>query len=271
MVARGIAHASDWVRKWRTPLDEHKTVHTQQTKMQSGEGEPHGSGPDPLPPDSLDINVEGMELSGPERGFGQLWRKNFRVSLTGADVSPEDVIRTWRERFGEMWPEGNHFYRPLTGLKPGEVALADLEMPANSRLSTGIVVTRVAPTEFTFVTPEGHTLAGEITFSAHDESGTTIAEVEVLLRASDPLFELGMPLGGHKRENAFWQQTLTNLANHFGVESEPETSSVLLDSHRQWRKATNIVNNSYIRTAIYMATKPLRRVLGRLGARDEQS
>ncbi|HYH10878.1 MAG TPA: hypothetical protein VD789_00890 [Thermomicrobiales bacterium] len=240
-------------------------------KVQSGEGADQGSSSEPLPPDSLDINVDGQEISGPERGFGQLWRKTYRIRLEGANASPVEVIRTWRDRYGELWPEGNHFYRPFTGLKPGQVAIADLEMPANRRLSTGVVVTSVEPTSFSFVTPQGHTMAGDITFSAHDESGTTIAQIEILLRASDPAFELGMLLGGHKREDAFWEETLSNLAELLGADGTPETTSILLDSHRQWRNAVNIVNNSFLRTTLYLAIRPLRRMYERITTRNRQS
>ena len=219
----------------------------------------------PLPQDSLDINVEGREPTAPDDGFGQLWRKRHRVRLLGANVSPEEVIRVWRERFGEFWPEGNEFYRPLTGLEPGEVALIDLEMPSGSRLSTGIIVVDVKPTSFTFVTPQGHTFAGYVTFSSYyDEAGTTIAQVEILMRASDPFFELGLPIGGHKREDQFWEGTLSKLAAHFGVDEEPEMLVLRLDSRRKWRNAVNIVHNSYLHTAFYMATRPLRRLIGKL-------
>lgn len=228
-------------------------------------------GSDPLPADSLAINVEGREITAPDDGFGQLWRKRYRIHLTGADVAPEAVVRTWRERFGEFWPEGNRFYRSLTGIQPGEVALADLEMLAGSRLSTGIVVTRVEPTSFTFMTPQGHTFAGEITFSAYQEAGTTLAQVEILMRPSDPIFEIGMPLGGHKREDAFWETTLTKLAGSFGVTERVEMITICIDRRRKWRNATNIVHNAYIHTGIYMATRPFRMLVGRLRAGSGQS
>ncbi|HEV2127070.1 MAG TPA: hypothetical protein VGR22_00450 [Thermomicrobiales bacterium] len=232
----------------------------------------HSFSPDPLPLDSLDLNVEGRDLAPPQEGFGQLWRKRFRIRLTGANVPSTEVVRVWREHFGEFWPESNRFYRPLGGLKPGEVALADLEMAPGGRLSTGVVVVDASPTSFTFMTPRGHSFAGQITFSAHDEAGTTIAQVEILMRASDPLFEISLLLGGHKRENEFWQTTLLELADHFGVEDqEPEVTITCPDPNRQWSKATNIVYNSLLHTAFYMATRPLRRLLERLKRRGETS
>ena len=63
------------------------------------------------PPDAINLNVSGRELAGPERGFGQLWRKTYRMRLTSADVAPQEVIRRWKTRFGDYWqwakqPEG---------------------------------------------------------------------------------------------------------------------------------------------------------------------
>jgi hypothetical protein len=224
-----------------------------------------------LPADALAINVDGREITGPDEGFGQLWRKRYWIRLTGIDARPAHVVQEWRAHFGEFWPGTNHFYRPLQGLQPGEVAVSDLEMPAGTRLSTGIVVARVDPTSFTFLTTQGHTFAGQITFSAHDDAGTTVAQVEVLLRASDPLFEIGMPLGGHAREDEFWQGTLRNLAAHFGVAAEPEMRALRLDRGRHWGKATNIVYNSYLRTGIHMATRPLRSLARRLTSRGRHA
>ena len=44
--------------------------------------------------------------------------------------------------------------------------------------------------------------AGWITFSAERADGATIVRAHVLMRASDPLYELGMTLGGHARPTA---------------------------------------------------------------------
>ena len=57
---------------------------------------------------------------------------------------------------------------------------------------------------------------------------------------------------GHRRENAFWEQTLRNVAAHFGIQGEAITEVECVDPHRQWRYATNVWQNSAIRTALYM-------------------
>jgi hypothetical protein len=59
---------------------------------------------------------------------------------------------------------------------------------------------------------EGMPFAGWNTFSAYEADGVTVAQVQVLMRADDPLFELAMMVFAHRMEDRHWQQTLHNLA-----------------------------------------------------------
>ena len=85
------------------------------------------------------------------------------------------------------------------------------------------------------------------------------------MRAGDPLFEIGARLGiVHRREDTFWQQTLTRLAADFGIHNQPvEMESALLDRRIRWRAAPNVWHNSAIRTTLYLPIHVLRRLLGR--------
>jgi hypothetical protein len=230
-----------------------------------------GTGSDLLPMDTLDDNVRGRPLTPPEAGFGKLWRKRYWVRLPGVDMTPEALVQYWRTEFGHVWPTGNAFYRPVNGLEEGEVALFDLSMPLGARLSTGVVVVDVEPTSFAFQTSRGHTFAGRITFSARDDDGVLVAQVESEIRASDPLYELGLPIGGHAREDGFWMQTLRNLAAHLGLTAEPEMTMTQLDGHRKWRNAANIRDNAFLHTAATMLVRPFRFALARLGAKGGPS
>ncbi len=128
------------------------------------------------------------------------------------EASPESVIRIWRQRFASFWPKGNTFYAPISGIAPGEVAVLNLASPVGVQLSTGVMVIYADDTSFTFMNPEGHMFAAIITFSAYEEDGVTVVQVEPLLRANDPLWEVVMRVDGYKREDRFWTQTLTALA-----------------------------------------------------------
>ena len=202
--------------------------------------------------------VEGRRVLGPIQGFGKMWQKTFRVRLEGADVSPAEVVKTWKDNFSKFWPDQNFFYAPLTGISPGEVALIDLKMPARSRLSTGVLVLYADDESFTLMTPEGHTFAGWITFSAYERDGATVAQAQVLMRPQDPLSEIGMAVGGHKQENRFWENTLRSLAGHFGVKGQVETEVVCVDRRRQWRKAGNVRHSAALRMGLYTMGAPMR-------------
>ncbi len=218
----------------------------------------------PLPDDAINLNVEGRHLSGPIQGFGRMWQKQHRIRLENADVTPIEVVTVWKEHFGEFWPRGNRFFGPLIGLKPGDVAVLNLAMPGGVRLSTGVMVLYADDESFSLMTPQGHLFSGWITFSAFEDEGSTVAQAEILMRASDPIFEVGMELMGHRRENLFWEQTLANLAARFGVEANAETHVECIDPRRQWSFASNVWQNSALRTGFYLGTAPVMRVFRRL-------
>jgi hypothetical protein len=204
-------------------------------------------------------NVEGRRVSGPVQGFGQMWQKTYQVRLPGDGLEVDALIETWKARFPEFWPERNTFYAPLTGIAPGEVALLDVTLPGHMRLSTGVMVLYADHESFTLMTPQGHMFAGWITFSARREGDHVVAQAQVLMRASDPVFELGLMLGGHRQEDVFWQRTLTRLATHLGhPDATVETSVVCVDRKRQWRRWRNVWHSSAIRSTLYMLGAPLR-------------
>lgn len=210
------------------------------------------------PTGALNLNVEGRNAVGPLQGFGSMWQKTYRVRLPAATASPSAVIKTWKERFPEFWPAGNRFYGPLTGIAPGEVALLNLSMPGGMSLSTGVLVLYADDESFTLMTPQGHMFAGWITFSAFEDGEDTVAQAQVLMRANDPMYEVGLRLGGHKTEDVFWERTLKALAAHFGVEGTVEMQIVCVDARFQWAYARNIWHNAAMRTAMYNISAPFR-------------
>ncbi len=211
-----------------------------------------------VPEGAMNLNVEGRRLASPIQGFGKMWQKTYQVRIPTERVSAADLIETWKQRFPDFWPEGNSFYGPLTGIAPGEVAVVNMVLPGKMKLSTGVMVLYADEESFTLMTPEGHMFAGWITFSATEVDSHTVAQAQVLMRASDPIFELGLTLGGHKQENVFWQRTLTAVSQHFGHEAQVDTRVVCVDSRRQWRRWRNVWQSSAIRSSIYMLGAPGR-------------
>jgi hypothetical protein len=118
---------------------------------------------------------------------------------------------------------------------------------------------------FSFMTPEGHMFAGMLTFSAFEEEGTTAVQIQALIRASDPIYEMGCRIGfAFKMEDEFWHGTLSNLARYAGVSSPQVTQQVTcVDNKVQWKEAKNIWHNSAIRSTLYTPVHLTKRLLGR--------
>jgi hypothetical protein len=215
-----------------------------------------------VPEGAVNRNVEGRRLTSPIQGFGKMWQKTYQVRIPADRVSPQELVATWKGRFPDFWPEGNRFYGPLTGIEPGEVALLNMSLPGKMKLSTGVMVLYADQESFTLMTPQGHMFAGWITFSAAEQDGATVAQAQVLMRASDPIFELGLALGGHRQEDRFWAQTLTNLAASFGHDGEIDTQVVCVDKRRQWSRWRNVWHSSAIRSTLYTLGAPARAMKG---------
>jgi hypothetical protein len=213
-----------------------------------------------VPSGAINLNVQGKQPVGPLQGFGRMWQKTYRVELKDVKVLPTGVIKVWKEHFPEFWPKGNRFYGPLTGIAPGEVGLINLALPGGMPLSTGVMVLYADEESFTFMTPQGHVFAGWITFSAYEEEeGQAVAQVQVLIRANDPIYELGFRMGASKNEDRFWQATLRALATYFGIEApQVETQSVCVDHKIQWSQAKNVWHNAGVRTTLYLMATPVR-------------
>jgi len=76
-----------------------------------------------VPEGAVNLNVEGRRVIGALQGFGQLWQKTYTVRLTGADVSPEEVVAIWKREFPVFHPPESRFYPSLDGVAPGEIML----------------------------------------------------------------------------------------------------------------------------------------------------
>jgi hypothetical protein len=225
---------------------------------------------------SRGANVAGRRLTGPLQGFGKMWQKTYRMDV-GTGVSPREAIATWRAHFGEFWPEGNTFEGPLTGINPGDVALLDVAVGSGVKLSTGVFVLYADEDSFTLMTPEGHMFAGWITFSAERGDGArgryrgadtgarpTVVQAQLLMRANDPLYELALTLGGHRKEDQFWVQTMTALGRYLGASRATVVmQTVCIDPRRQWRNVLEVRHNSMVRSVLQAGQAAFRSLVRR--------
>ena len=144
-----------------------------------------------LPPDAINLNVEGRRVAGVAGGFGQMWQKTYRVRMRGSNVTPEGVIAAWKTHFPDFWPKKARFFAPMAEISPGDVALLNMKIGGGVKMSTGVLVLYADDRSFSFLMPEGGMFNGMITFSATESEGATVAQAQALIRAQDPLYELG--------------------------------------------------------------------------------
>jgi hypothetical protein len=217
------------------------------------------------PEHAVNLNVEGRKVVSPLQGFGPLWQKTYQVCLPGGVVSPEDLVRYWKDHFGALQPKQNRFYAPRSGVAPGEVMLLNASaqgLPVNS----GLLVLYADEESFTFMTPEGCPEAGWITCSAFRDDAETVAQVRTQGRSNDPIFEFGFRLFGAKQQERIWKYVLTHLATQYSAlpEAEATVERVCLDRRMQWRRVGNVWHNATIRSFFYACLTPVRAV-GRIG------
>ncbi|MFN2195569.1 MAG: hypothetical protein ACK2UW_05535 [Anaerolineales bacterium] len=207
------------------------------------------------PAGANNLNVDGRHLTSPLNGFGQLWQKTYQVRLENLSTSPPEVVSVWKSKLPQYMPDNSRFYPSLSGVKPGEILLINATLPGlpgGMPVSTGVMILYADDVSFSVMTPEGHPEAGFNTFSAYTDEGVTIAQIQSLARANDPIFEFGFRfLGGAKQQEHIWQHVLTQLATDFGVQApQISTKAVCVDSKLQWSQAGNIWHNSVVRTTL---------------------
>lgn len=215
-----------------------------------------------IPDEAMDINVSGRELAGPVRGFGQLRDKRYRLRIEGKAPEPREIVKLWKAEFPDFWPGGNRFFASGGApIAPGTVAVLNLRLPGGLVVATGLMVLYVADTAFSFISIEGHVIAGWITFSSFREGDVTIVQVHPLFRPGDPLMEFSFRIGAGGQEDRFWHATLGNLAARLGVRGTVEQRDTLVDGRFQWGEAGNMLLSAPVLSSLYMPFYLLKRAL----------
>ncbi len=221
-----------------------------------------------VPEGAANVNVHGRREVGALQGFGQLWQKTYRVPLTGAEATPAEVVRVWKERFPELQPSNSRFYPSLAGVAPGEVLFISASV-GGMPVHTGVRVIYADDESFTVMTPEGHPESGWNTFSAYeDEAGTTVAQIQSLARANDPIYEMGFRVVGATAQEQLWTHVLKSLAAHFGVNEPVSLEKACVDPKLQWSQVKNVWHNAGARSMLYTMAAPTRWVRGLMGRRN---
>ena len=220
-------------------------------------------------PDGLTaVNLQGRQPTGALQGFGQLWKKTYRVCLQGVDQSAAEIMQVWKEKFPEFQPPGNRFYPPVEGVQPGKVMFIDSPLPVVPPrydkpglvpMTSGVMILYSDDESFSVMTPEGFPVAGWNNFSVFEEDGVLFAQVQSFERASDPIYEFGFRfMGGANRQEFIWVHVLTQLALNFGVQTEVSKVRECLDPSLQWNYSKKVWHNAGVRTTLYKLATPLR-------------
>jgi NADH dehydrogenase len=150
---------------------------------------------------------------GPSAGIGALHRKRYWADIQGVAIAPEELIAIFRREYREIFPiETGVEGEAMAELEEGDSLSMKLPLRGHIRIR----VEDVAPREVTFVTVEGHPLAGAVTFRAENAPRGVRFLVEVHSRASNWLDFLAMKAGGNLAQSANWVNVVERVVERSG-------------------------------------------------------
>ena len=167
----GIAITS-WRYMWRT------------TPMRRQESQ--GSFPDDAPP-AIPESVAHEDTQYPENGAGHMYHRRYRVLVSEAHMTPEDLMARISSDPNVVTPtELASFYKRKgqeSVMSVGDEFLVRMPGPWDGPVRVVDVTLR----SFRFVTLHGHLEAGQIEFRISSQDGALLAEIESWARAGDRL------------------------------------------------------------------------------------
>jgi anti-anti-sigma regulatory factor len=205
-------------------------------------------------------NMDNRRLQPQISGFGKMWQKTFWLMIDKPELTPKDVITKLMQNFVVFQIPENFFYPTSKGLSPGALVFIDSKTPGGI-VSTGIYVIYVDDTSFTYITPQGHPEAGWITFSAREQDGKIRLQIQGLVRASDPFYEIAYAIAGQAFQEKIWLNVLTQMAKHLAIDDNGQMVKYKPADYWQWGRVGNIWYNAQLRTLPYNITRwaPLSR------------
>jgi nucleoside-diphosphate-sugar epimerase len=165
-------------------------------------------------PTSLDDGLKRLIASLPEQvpqeGVGGLRRKRFWGDIEGAAVSPRTLRDRFVRSFARVVPmETGGAARKRRPLRVGD----DFTMELPLRGTVSMRVLETSPDRLTFLTLDGHPLAGAVSFLF---SRGPRFEVQAHFRFGSTLDSLAMTLGGSLAQDATWTGVVERAAELSG-------------------------------------------------------
>ncbi|HYO62297.1 MAG TPA: NAD-dependent epimerase/dehydratase family protein [Pyrinomonadaceae bacterium] len=168
-------------------------------------------------PTPLDDGLRALADSLPEllpsEGFGQLRRKRYWADIRGG-LAPEELMRVFRERCAEVMPI-EFDAEPGTPRTVRQGTTLTASLPARGHIQ--MRVAEAADTSVTFVTLEGHPLAGLVRFTAAPRPrGAVRFAVELHARAANALDFLTMSTLGSALQDQNWREVVARMVELSG-------------------------------------------------------
>src|SRR4051794_16432627 len=150
-----------------------------------GDGDPQADAPPAL--------RGGMERGAPqppEDGAGPLFHRRYRTRIREANVTASELVERLAADPDSASPVEFASFVKLHG-EPGQMSVGDEYRVRMAGPWDGPVrVIERTPTSFRFATLDGHLEAGQIRFSAQEQDGLIVFEIESWSRSAGPLVHL---------------------------------------------------------------------------------
>lgn len=175
--------------------------------------------------------ADSLQETLPEDGVGAAKRKRFWADIEGGRFTPEALLDRFRQRFSELTP-----WHVGVGAEPGTDTVPDegetLTMSLPLRGNIQVRVEEVNPRSMTFVTLEGHPLAGAVRFLSEQRGDLVRFEVQVFDRAANFVDWVTMSTVGAVLQNQTWKETVENVVQESGGRAPEgvQQESVTLDA-----------------------------------------
>jgi Domain of unknown function (DUF1990) len=141
-------------------------------------------------PPPLPSEVALDEVQRPDDGHGPLFHRVYRTRIRETTMTPETVVEHVAADPDSVAPTEFASFKKVRG-EEGEMRVGDeyvVHMPGP--WDGPVRVVERTPTCFRLATLEGHLEAGQIRFSAREENGMVVFEIESWARSAGPLVHL---------------------------------------------------------------------------------
>lgn len=166
--------------------------------------------------EGLRILADDLPESLPDEGVGSMEHKMFWADITGSRFNAQELMQEFRERITEMMPI-EFSAEPGAPDRVERGATLTAAIPGRGHIQ--VRVREITPKRFTFVTVEGHPLAGTVTFEAHEADGVLRFTIEIHARAANIVDWLAMRTIGRFAQAMNWRGVVLRVIDLSGGEA----------------------------------------------------